>query len=212
MNWEHLNITEEEFENNTNLQINIVDLDSDELLQMCLDEKGIEITDDISKADYTLENPSSADGFDLFYFGDTNYQYDFYENVFVNEDSAIQSVMEFIYEEDNFVLYMDLDKSLLSDDEDLVFDLAESLGLIMRDDVAEFGELDNPNYDEWVWVKDYNDREVELDLLDEGEKARDKYTEEDYTRGGFNPHTEIDKAVDNAVDRIMEGNIDSDKE
>ena len=48
---------------------------------------------------------------------------------------------------------MDLDDSLLEDDEDLVYDLAESLGLIMRDDVAEFGEVDNPTYDEWIWVR-----------------------------------------------------------
>lgn len=190
MNWEHLNITEEEFENNTNLHINIVDLDSEQLLEMCLDEKGIEITDNVSKADYTLENPSSADGYDLFYFGDTNYNYDFYENVFINEDSVIERVWDTIREEDNFILYMDLDKSLLTDDEDYVYDLAERLGLIMRDEVSEFGDVDNPTFDEWVWVADYELRDNELDLLDEGEKGRDKYTEEDYTKGGSNPHTE----------------------
>jgi hypothetical protein len=189
MNWEHLNITEEEFENNTNLQINIVDLGDDELLQICLDEKGIEITDDVTKADYTLENPSSADGFDLFYFGDTNYQYDFYENVFINEDSALERVWDTIKEEDNFILYMDLDKDMLIGADDEIYDLAESLGLIMRDDVIEFGDVDNPTYDEWVWVKDYDEREVELDNL---------YTEE--------------QVVNSAVDRIMEDNIDSDKE
>ena len=189
MNWEHLNITQEEFENNTNLHINYIDLGVEDLLNICLANKGIEITDDVSKADYTLENPSSADGFDLFYFGDTNYQYDFYENVFVNEDSVIERVWDTIKEEDNFVLYMDLDSSLLEDDEDLVYDLAESLGLIMRDDVAEFGDIDNPTYDEWVWVDDYNDREVELDNLSAKEDV-----------------------VNSAVDRIMEGNIDGDKE
>ena len=189
MNWEHLNITEEEFENNTNLQINIVDLGDDELLKMCLDEKGIEITDDISRADYTLENPSSADGFDLFYFGDTNYQYDFYENVFINEDSVIERVWDTIREEDNFVLYMDLDSSLLEDYVDEIYELAESLGFIMRDDVSEFGDVDNPTYDEYVWVRDYEEREIELDNLSAKEDA-----------------------VNSAVDRIMEDNIDSDKE
>ena len=92
---------------------------------------------------------------------------------------------------------MDLDISVLEDDEDEVYDLAESLGLIMRDDVSEFGDIDNPTYDEWVWVEQYNDREVELDsLLAELESIRELEN----------------KAVDNAVDRIMEGNIDSDKE
>ena len=66
MIYENLNITQEEFENNTNLHINIVDISVEDLLNMCLAEKGIEITDDVSKADYTLENPSSADGFDFF--------------------------------------------------------------------------------------------------------------------------------------------------
>ena len=197
MIYENLNITQEEFDNNPSLNINIVDLDAEQLFKMCLNEKGIEITDDVSRADYTLENPSSADGFDLFYFGDTNYQYDFYENVFVNEDSVIERVWDTIKEEDNFVLYMDLDISVLEDDEDEVYDLAESLGLIMRDDVSEFGDIDNPTYDEWVWVEQYNDREVELDsLLAELESIRELEN----------------KAVDNAVDRIMEGNIDSDKE
>ncbi len=189
MNWEHLNITEEEFENNTNLHINIVDLDSDELLKMCLDEKGIEITDDVSKADYTLENPSTADGYDLFYFGDTNYNYDFYENVYIDEDSVIQRVWDTIKEQDNFILYMDVYTDMLANDEDEVYDLAERLGLIMRDEVSEFGEVDNPTFDEWVWVKDYDEREVELDKLD-----------------GMDNH------IDNAIDRIMEDNIDSDKE
>ena len=40
MNWKNLNITQEEFENNTNLQINIVDI-SVEDLPICVLQKKV---------------------------------------------------------------------------------------------------------------------------------------------------------------------------
>ena len=173
MVYENINITEEELSNNPDLCLNIVDGDfMDEIIDKILSHKSIEFVDDTSQANMFLECPTSADGYELFTFTDSNYRYDLYENVFISQDGVIEKVFDYIVENDSFNLYSEIDKEDIFCDEDTIWDLADELGIIMRDDVEMIGEVDNPTFDEWVFVFDYDRREEELDRLYEEEHSR----------------------------------------
>ena len=170
MIYELENFTEEsQIYDNPNLCLNVAHDDIEGIIDMILTKKNIEFIDNvnIASADMLIEEVTTADGYELWTMRKESMimSIDISNELYYEQSNIVDDVWEYITHNENVNIYSDIDKDDIFWDVDTILDYADELGLILQDDLEMIGEVDNPTYMEWVYVQDYEDREVELNKL-----------------------------------------------
>lgn len=166
----------------------------DRIREELLHELQITLVDCPSKADFSFEANTTADGYEIWIMYDNNNKrfFDIMENVFYYQDGWTDKILETIKEETGSSIYIDCCIEDVIDDS-LAVELAESMGIVQNDDWSGLmldilGEehiiVENESEGEMVFCTEYDDRaddigDCEEDMLMEEAERQFPDEEED---------------------------------